>query len=442
MKPALVSLIVCLSLGAAPSDEIRYPALRAAIETTPAIDVHSHPQSAHRHYADNDIYPVLLPPISRPFWPTDPGRIAVWEKRQAAALTAIYGFPAGRGEVTRDDIPHLDELSRVFWAAGPREGLNRVLDRCGIAVTFSNRIAPPAGLDPVRVRWVPFVDPLFTPFDPAGLTDVTQELRDGLDAEFVGLPAIVGAAGIRPQNLEEHLRLIDAALAAFKRNGALALKVESAYHRSLLFEFVPRAEAEDLYDRGMRGELTSWRDYRRLQDFLARSIFVAAGTTGLPVHIHTGFGATATLKNLDSHPLNLEEVLSGMEFAGTKFVLLHAGYPYWRELKPLLEKKNVYVEISAANWMVFEEELAEILAEWCAYPGAARKIMFGADAGAPVFYHIAATNSRAALYRALARLIDRGIVNEAGAIEVARDILQRTASRVHDLGDGSNLMEN
>ncbi len=122
-----------------------------------------------------------------------------------------------------------------------------------------------------------------------------------------------------------------------------------------------------------------------------------------------------------------------MKFIKTNFVMLHAGYPFWDKLKPILEKRNTFVEFSAVNWFVYEDELEKILYEWLSYPGASEKIMFGSDAGAPVFFWIASKNSRKALYSALSRLIERRIINEEKAILIAEKIIRGNAMKVHGL---------
>ena len=220
-------------------------------------------------------------------------------------------------------------------------------------------------------------------------------------------------------------------MAGDTRDGAVAIKVVCAYRRSLWFDDPPESEAASLVLRGLKGRLTTWEDYKKVQDVSARRIFLTAGQLGLPVHFHTGFGANAGLKSLDANPLNLESVLSDFRFKDTTFVILHAGYPAWDHLKPLLEKRNVYVEFSAVNWFVYEKELTNILYSLLTYPGASEKILFASDAGAPVFFWIAAENSRRALYGALSRLIDEGIIDEAKAVRIALKIMRDNALRIH-----------
>jgi hypothetical protein len=63
--------------------------------------------------------------------------------------------------------------------------------------------------------------------------------------------------------------------------------------------------------------------------------------------------------------------------------------------------------------------------------------MFGSDAGAPVFFWIAAKNSRQALYKALSRLIERKRIDEDKAVLIAKLIIRDNALRIHDLEEAS-----
>ena len=412
-----------------PSAETPYPKLRAFIDATPFIDVHSHPAAGHRAYDPRDSYPTLEPPIGRPYWPVRPERIAVFDSLEPQALRAIYGY---KGESVRaEDIPAIEALSKEFWSAGKKNGLNRVLDIAGIERIFANTDAPPRDLDPALVSWVAFVDHMFYPFGGAKLKNISPYLRAILDDSSRGVAVESVKFGIKFNDLASYLTYVRAVLADDKKNGAVAVKVGSAYFRTLWFGDVDEDEAAALFASGLAGALTRWEDYKKLQDFIARAVFLEAGRLNLPVHVHTGFGADAGLRSLDSNPLNLESVLSDIRFKDTRFVMLHAGYPQWDKLKPLLEKRNAFVDFSAVNWMVYPRELAVILYDWLSYPGASEKIMFGSDAGAPVFFWIAARVSRDALYLALSRLIDEGIISEDKAVLIAEKLMRGNALRIH-----------
>ena len=83
--------------------------------------------------------------------------------------------------------------------------------------------------------------------------------------------------------------------------------------------------------------------------------------------------------------------------------------------------------------MIYWDNLADLLYQWLSYHDLAEKIMFGSDAGTPVFYWIAAENSRRALYLALSRLVDMKRFDEDMAVSVARKIMRGNAIRVHKL---------
>jgi hypothetical protein len=426
---SLVFLIIFFPLSS--HAKVKYEKLFKFIQKTHFIDVHSHPIAGHAEYKAKDPYPTLEPPIGRPFWPVKKERIAVFDSMQADALKEIYGYK--KEEITENDLPDLIELSQTFWAVGKKEGFNRVLDICGIEKVFSNSRSQRKDLDAERVLWVPFVDLFFYPFECPDMKAINPELKKSMEYYSKDVWKLSEKYKIEINDLSTYLLFVDKVLIDCQRNTAVALKVASAYIRTLWFDDPDKDEAAVIFDEGLKGKLVRWKRYKKLQDFVARYIFIKAGELKLPVHFHAGFGADAGLKNLDSNPLNLESIFSDIRFKETQFIMLHGGYPFWDKLKPLLEKRNIYVEFSAINWFVYEHELEKILYEWLCYPGASEKIMFGADGGTPVFFWIAAKNSGKALYQALAKLIDNRIISEEKAILIAEKIMRDNAIRVHRL---------
>jgi hypothetical protein len=433
-KKRAVWLVVVLFLALPPlfsQPGRKHARLFEFIKKTLFIDVHSHPVAGHVEYRFKDPYPTLEPPIERPFWPIKKERIAVFDTMQVEALKEIYGYK--KEDVTEKDLPELSELSQKFWETGKKNGFNRILDICGIEKVFSNSTFPKKDLDSERVLWVPSVDFLMYPFEGSGMKAIDPELQKSLDYYSKDVWELSKKYNLKIKELSSYLSFIDKVLDDYKNDKAVALKVASGYIRTLWFEEQERDEVSAIFEEGLNGKLVSWKNYKNLQDFVARHIFMKAGKLKLPVHFHTGFGAYASLRNLDSNPLNLESIFSDIRFKDTQFLMLHGGYPFWDKLKPLLEKRNIYVEFSAINWIVFGHELERILYDWLCYPGASEKIFFGSDGGAPVFFWIAAKNSRKALYQALAKLIDSQITSEEKAILVAEKIMRKNAIRVHQL---------
>jgi hypothetical protein len=428
----ILSLCVVLFIvTSCDNNSLQYTKLYDFIEQTSFIDVHAHPSLRHRPYSSRDPYPTLEPLIGRPYWPIPKERIAVFDTFQPSALKELYGYK--KDEVTEADIPELDRLSEKMWDSGTKEAFNRILDLCGIERVLANSGRPLEAAGQKRVLWVPFVDMFLYPLDPSEIRSIEPSLKSALTRYHSSNIELAQANEIQIKGLTSHLAFIDRILTQHKKDKAVALKIASAYIRTLWFDPVDKEVASAIFQEGLNGKIKSWAKYKKVQDYLARWIFLKAAELDLPVHIHTGFGATATLKNLDSNPLNLESVCSDMRFKETRFVMLHTGYPFSDKIKPLLEKRNVFVEFSAVNWMVYDHELADILFGWLSYPGASEKIMFGSDAGAPTFFWIAAKNSRQALYLALSRLIEQNRIDEAKAILIAEKIMRTNAIRVHAL---------
>ena len=78
------------------------------------------------------------------------------------------------------------------------------------------------------------------------------------------------------------------------------------------------------------------------------------------------------------NPLLLEPVLNDPRLKATNFVLLHGGWPYVREAGALLQKPNVYLDMSQQALVFPARTLAGWLREWLeTYP---EKVLFGTDA--------------------------------------------------------------
>src|SRR5262249_57532054 len=83
-------------------------------------------------------------------------------------------------------------------------------------------------------------------------------------------------------------------------------------------------------------------------DYLLRLALDAAARQTLPVQFHTGFGDT-DVDLLQANPLLLRPLLETRRFASVPFVLLHAAYPYVRELSYLASVyPNVYLDLGLA----------------------------------------------------------------------------------------------
>ena len=337
---------------------------------------------------------------------------------------------------TRAGSPLAAEASRqLLLNSHPRDDAypNWVLDRLGIETMLANRVAMGPGLAPPRFLWVPFEDALMYPLDNTALASKNSDRKAFFDDEDRLLHRYLKECGYDkpPATLGEYLeKIVDPTLERHKRGGAVAIKFEAAYLRSLDFDDVPRAQAEDAYARG--------RNYKKLQDFLFRHIAAQAGRLGMAVHLHVAWGAGGYFDIAGTNPLLLESAINDPRLHQTNFVLLHGGWPYIREITALLTKPNVYADFSAQTLMNYPRAVSQVLREWLEF--APDKILFGTDAypysgesGWEQSAWIATDTTRQALGLALTGMVNDGEITLDRALELAHMVLHDNAAKLYRL---------
>jgi predicted TIM-barrel fold metal-dependent hydrolase len=243
-----------------------------------------------------------------------------------------------------------------------------------------------------------------------------------------------------PTTLDQYIeQVVVPTLARHKKAGAVAIKFEAAYLRSLNFAEPQENEARRIYGRYREGGVPSKPDYVMVQDFLFRAIAREAGRQGLPVHIHTGAGCGSYFNLAGSNPSLLDSVLNDASLRATNFVLIHGGAgPYTKVASFLMGKPNVYADFSEQDWMLSPRALSAILRDWLEwYP---EKILFGTDLfpGTPEIGweeigYMTATTGRQALALALTGMINDGEITRERAVELARMVLRRNAIKLYGL---------
>jgi predicted TIM-barrel fold metal-dependent hydrolase len=219
-----------------------------------------------------------------------------------------------------------------------------------------------------------------------------------------------------------------------KQGGALAEKFEAAYLRSLQFDKVERVRAETIYRQASPADA----DYKQLQDYLFRYIAAECGRLGMALHIHTDAGAGSYFQVAGANPLLLESVLNAPELRATRFVMLHGGWPFTREITALLTKPNAYLDFSSQDLVLSPATLAAGLREWLEF--VPEKVLFATDAypysdelGWEESGWIAARNAREALAIALTGMMRDGEISRDRALELARMVLRENARKLYGL---------
>jgi len=434
-----ISLSVALIglAGAGPAFAQRIdPALAAVIASVQAIDNHAHPVLAPPAMAADREFDAL--PVETLEAQTDPVALRPDFPLLGAAWAALYGFTTPP-PLAPEDQARLDELRHKVQSEQGELFPAWVLGQAGIATMLANRVHMGFGVEPPHFRWVPFADALLFPLDNTGLAAATPDRK-----EFFRLEAIVrsryleeSGLGTAPATLADYLaKVVTATLERQKAGGAVAEKFEVAYLRSFDFGDPARATAEKIYARWIAGGVPDAADYKQLQDFLFRYIAMECGRLGMAVHLHTLGGIGSYFSVAGVNPLLLEPLFNDHRLRKTNFVLLHGGWPYVRETAALLQKPNVYADISCQDILFSPYTQAGWLREWLEF--VPDKVLFGTDAydfsaqmNWPEAAWIASHDARKALSIALTGMLDDGEINRARAEQIATLVLRGNAAALY-----------
>jgi hypothetical protein len=411
----------------APAAEAIYQRLLPQIARIKLFDHHAHP--ALPGDADVDIAPP--PPGAAPL------RLRDDNLEPIAAARALFGFPFA--DLQGAHAKWLVEKKATLKKAHPGpQYFNDILDRVGIETSMANRVAMADYLDPTRFKWVFFVDCFMFPFDNSALA-----ARNSDQAVYMPLQTKLlqryqqqlGASGL-PAHFGDYLTFLARTLEENKKRGGVAVKFEASYFRSLAFDDPGGDVVQPIYDKYRAGGVPSMAEYKTFQDFIFRHIIILAGELHLPVHIHSSVGGGDYFDLRGVNVLHLENVLRDPRYSNTTFVLIHGGYPYDREAIFLSAMKNVYLDSSGTELVLYPTEFKQLLRRWLeTYPD---KITFGTDAfpfgealGVEEVYWLGVRSTQRALAAALAEMIAAREINETRAMGFARAYLHDTAAGLY-----------
>jgi predicted TIM-barrel fold metal-dependent hydrolase len=431
---AFVGLSVAVSQSAAQSRPLVAPAAAAIyqrllpqIERIKLLDHHAHPAIAGD--ADVDIAPP--PPGSTPL------RLRDDNPELIAAAKALFNFPFEdlSGEHARWLI---DKKAALHKASPGPTYFNDILDRIGIETSMANRVAMADYLDPARFKWVFFVDCFMFPFDNSAIV-----ARNPDEAAYMPLQTKllqryeqqVGQRGL-PERLSEYVDFVKQVIDDNKRRGAVAVKFEASYFRSLAVGDPAMGAVEPIYAKYHRGGVPTDAEYKTFQDFIFRRTAAIAGDARLPVHIHSSVGGGDYFNLRGVNVLNLEPLLRDPHYLTVTWVLIHGGYPFDREAILMAAMKNVYLDSSEVELMLYPTEFKEMLKRWFElYPD---KVTFGTDAfpygdalGVEEAYWLGVRTARTALAAALAEMVAAREISEPRAMAVAHAYLHDTAASLY-----------
>jgi predicted TIM-barrel fold metal-dependent hydrolase len=403
-----------------------YQRLLPQIEKIPMFDHHAHPG-----YADDpDVDAMAAPPGSASLRERDTNPELV------AAAKALWGYPYNdlSPEHTRWLVQKKDEAKKQQGTAY----FSNILDKLNIEQGVANRAMMADYLDPKRFVWVFFADSFMWPFNNRRETARNADEQVYIPLQEKMLHRWMQQEGLSklPLNFNDYLNFITRTLEDNQKKGAIAQKFEVAYFRPTKFSDPTREQAEDIYQRFVDGGIPSEREYRTFQDYIFRYLLREGGRLHLPVHIHSAVGIGDYFNLSESNILNLENILRDPSYASTTFVMIHGGYPYDRQAIWLAAVKNVYLDTSETEILLYPSEFKKLLKQWLeTFPD---KVTFGTDSfpynealGAEESYWLGVQSTRTALAAALAEMISEGEISEAQALQLAHGYLHDNAVGIY-----------
>jgi predicted TIM-barrel fold metal-dependent hydrolase len=316
-----------------------------------------------------------------------------------------------------------------------------VLDQMGVEIMLANRVAMGSSIQPPRFHWVSYVDALMFPLDNSKPASENPDRKAFFALEDQLLHSYLGSVGLTapPATLAEYTaQVVTPTLERQKKGGAVAVKFEAAYLRSLEFNKVDEDTAEKIYGQARGKPALADTAYKPLQDYLFRYIASECGRLGMAVHLHTMAGAGSYFRVAGANPLLLESVLNDPDLRKTKIVMVHGGWPFTREITALLEKPTAYLDFSAQDLSLTPATLAVSLRQWLEF--VPEKVLFGTDAypyssemGWEESGWVAAKNGREALAIALTGMLRDGEISRSRASELAHMVLRENARALYSL---------
>jgi uncharacterized protein len=409
-----------------PDLEQIYQRLLPQIEKIPMFDHHAHPGFAD----DPDVDAMAAPPGSASLRQRDTNPELV------AAAKALWGYPYN--DLSAEHTQWLVEKKAEVKKQRGNQYFSDILDKLNIEQGVANRAMMADYLDPKRFVWVFFADSFMWPFNNQRETARNPDEQVYIPLQEKMLHRWMAQEGLRqlPPNFSEYLTFVSRTLEDNQKKGAIAEKFEVAYLRPTRFSDPTRDQAEDIYQRFVGGGIPSQAEYRTFQDYLFRYLVLEGGRLHLPVHIHSAVGIGDYFNLSESNILNLENILRDPRYANTIFVMIHGGYPYDRQSIWLAAVKNVYLDTSETEILLYPSEFKKMLKQWLeTFPD---KITFGTDCfpynqalGAEESYWLGVESSRTALAAALAEMISEKEITEAQALQLAHQYLHDNAVGIY-----------
>lgn len=242
--------------------------------------------------------------------------------------------------------------------------------------------------------------------------------------------------GYSIKTLDDYLAFADHLFQKFLDHNVVCLKNSMAYGRTLFYEDIPYEKAKELFS--LDSSSLSQKERKSLEDFMFHWICEKSIDLDLPIQIHTGYLAGNGNNLENGRPIKLNNLF--LKHRKARFSLFHGGYPWIGEFAALGKMfPNVYLDLV---WLpqISREAAVRGLDEMldCA---PYNKFFWGGDC----HFIEESTGSlefgKSVVAEVLARRVERGLMTEEIARDIALKIFRENAIRVFKLQENLNIME-
>jgi len=251
---------------------------------------------------------------------------------------------------------------------------------------------------------------------------------------FQSIQDIAGILDKTVTSLQEFLDTTREIMFRLKERGAVGMKDQSAYFRSLDFAPATRAEAEELFKKCLANPNNSlgWPEAKPLDDFLFHEYMRFAREMDLPVQVHTGHMGGIRNRVDKANAAHLTQVLE--LHRDVAFDLFHGNYPYMGDLLFLGKNyPNVHLNLCWVN--VIDPIYSRNLLERAVLTVPHKKINgFGGDYGVPEMIPVHLSLAQRNIAQALSNLVSNDWLSEDEALNIAADWLFNNPNELFKLG--------
>ena len=270
----------------------------------------------------------------------------------------------------------------------------------------------------------------------AGGSQTTEELAAYLPCRIeriLRLETMAQDLVVKHQSFEGLLEAFSDTVENARTSGHVGLKSIIAYRTGLAIQEWSQEEVRQAFQqakaRASRDGKVRLAD-KPLNDMLVLRALEIAERQRMPIQFHTGFG-DPDVDLLLANPLHLRPLFQSGRFANVPFVLLHAGYPYTRELSYLASVyANVFMDLSLAIPYIAADIPNLVRSALSLAPTS--KVLFSTDAySIPEIFWIAARWGRWGIGTVLEEWLAGGILSNNEVDLISNQILHGNAEAVY-----------